>query len=649
MKRIRRNILLFLVLLFLLSPFIIQGEKPPAGRELMILFTHDLHSYFLPHQVMTPKGNSVQQGGYARLAALINEQRKKHPNKTLLVDAGDFSMGTLFHTAFIREALDLRALGRMGYDVVTLGNHDFDFHNDGLARMLKRAGEKERRLPALAVSNIVFSPNDPGDASLKQAFRDYPVKEYLVLERNGLRIGLFGLMGKDAADDTPFAKPITFADLSQTSRRLVDTLKNREKVDLIVCLSHTGTSPIKKRSEDEKLAREVPEIDVIISGHTHTLLPQPIIIGKTIIVSAGSYGEFLGLLGITVNKGRGAELTSYQLKPITAELPEDPDTAVEIETFKRTINREYLSLYHLQMDQVVARSDFDLESLSAAYDHPGEMGLGNLITDAFRQALRKTEGDRYTFINVSIAPLGLIRGSFNQGNITVADAFQVLSLGLGPDRLPGYPLLAFYVYGREIKDALEVETTVGPLIKKDAHLQISGAKFTFNPYRLWFDRVTAVQIQEPDGSYKPLAPNRLYRVCANLYTVKMISFVSSVTHGLLSVVPKDWQGRPLSDLKQAIVYINPNGSKPEELKEWIALVEYLQSFKDNNSNGPAKIPERYRGPQGRFRAEASLNPLNLIIGGNFITYGALTMVLLFALLLWLLFRLVVRRIKNHHR
>jgi 5'-nucleotidase / UDP-sugar diphosphatase len=646
MKRCCRLVILILYLCFICFPPMGKAEGSPAGQEITILFTHDLHSYFLPHQVLTPEGTPVQQGGYARLAALINEQRRRHQNKTLLVDAGDFSMGTLFHTAFIPEALELRALGRMGYDAVTLGNHDFDFHNDGLARMLKSAKDKGRSLPAVVASNVVFSPNDSGDATLKQAFRDFPVKEYLVLERNGLRFGLFGLMGRDAAVDTPFARPITFADLTQSARRIVDVLKNKEKVDLVVCLSHAGTSKNKKNSEDEILAREVPEIDVIISGHTHTVLPQPIVIGKTIIVSAGSYGEYLGLLGLSFIKGSGVKLTSYQLKPITADLPEDPNTAAEIEGFKKIINQEYLSLYDLKMDQVVAESDFNLESLNYAYDHPGEMGLGNLITDAFRQALQRAEGRNYAHIHLAIAPLGLIRGSFQKGKITVADAFQVLSLGLGKDELPGYPLLTFYVYGREIKDVLEVETTVAPLIKKDAHLQVSGVRFTFNPYRMWFDRITSVQIQEPDGSYLPLNPDRLYRVCSNLYTAKMIGYIGKVSHGILKIEPKDKNGLPLSDLKQAIVYINPKGSEPEELKEWIALVEYLQSFKDRNSSGLPGIPKKYLGPQGRFNVEASLNPISLVAGGNFITYGGLLALIVIMAVICLLLWALIRKIKS---
>ncbi|MBA4423556.1 MAG: bifunctional metallophosphatase/5'-nucleotidase, partial [Syntrophus sp. (in: bacteria)] len=272
----------------------VTAGEPAARERLVILFTHDLHSYFLPQRIAAPDGPPVERGGYAKLLSLIRENREG--DRTLLVDAGDFSMGTLFHTTFMTEAAELRLMAAMGYDVMTLGNHDFDFHLDGLAKALRKARAAEKKLPVIVASNVVFSPDGKGDGNLKEAFREYPVVPYAVIERRGVRIGLFGIMGKDAQVDTPFAKPVTFGDPVETSKKMADLLKNKEKADFIVCLSHTGTSKVKKNSEDENLARAVPEIDVIVSGHTHTTLSQPIVIGKTLIVSAGSYGAYLGRL-----------------------------------------------------------------------------------------------------------------------------------------------------------------------------------------------------------------------------------------------------------------------------------------------------------------------------------------------------------------
>jgi len=605
---------------------IFAGSSSAAGnqdRELLILFTHDLHSYLLPHQILTEEGNKMQRGGFAKLAYMIKEQRLMHQRKSLLVDAGDFSIGTLFHTSFLQEASELWLMGKMGYDVVTLGNHDFDFHADGLARMLQSARSKSKQIPVMVASNIVFSKNDPGDATLKQAILSYPVKEYTIIKKNGMRIGLFGIMGKDASHDAPFAKPLTFADPIRVSKRMVDILKNKEKVDIVICLSHSGTLPVKEYSEDEILAREVPQIDVIISGHTHRILPQPIVIGKTIIVSSGRYGENLGILKIIYTKGKDIRLAAYDLQSITAGIPDNITIAKDISGYKDIVNRNFLSAYRLTFDQVIAESDFNMESLASAHANPREMGLGNIITDAYRYAIQKAEGKNYEYVHFALVPLGLIRDSFQKGKIKVADVFQVLSLGTGIDGVAGYPLLAFYINGRELKDILEVETSVAPLKKVDAHLQVAGVKFKFNPRRILFDRVTQVLVQDEKSDYKPLDTQKLYRVCSNLYTAGMINYVSSVSNGLLSIKPKDKNGRVLPDIKQAIIYMDKNSPEAKELKEWIALVQYMRSFPDINKNGIPDIPEKYQKPEGRIQAEPSMNPVKLITGGNAITYGVL--------------------------
>lgn len=631
---------------------IFAGNSAAAGnknRELVILFTHDLHSYLLPHRILTEEGKRMQQGGYAKLAYLIKEQLLLNQNKTLLVDAGDFSMGTLFHTSFSQEAFELRLMGKMGYDVITLGNHEFDFHPDGLARMLQSARHKSKQLPVLTASNIVFSKNDPRDETLKQAFQSYPVDEYSIIEKNGIRIGLFGIMGQEAAHDAPFAKPLTFADPVRTSKRMVDILKNKEKVDMVICLSHSGTLPVKEYSEDEKLARAVPQIDVIISGHTHRSLTQPIVTGKTIIVSSGRYGENLGVLKIIYRKGKDIKIAAYDLQNVTAGIPDNIIIAKDIAGYKDIVNRNFLSAYHLSFNQVIAESNFNMESLASAYAHPREMGLGNMITDAYRYAVQKAEGENYEYVHLVLEPLGLIRDSFQKGKITVADAFQVLSTGIGADGVAGYPLLAFYINGKELKDILEVETSVAPLKKVDAHLQISGVKFKFNPDRILFDRVMQVLVRDEKGDYKPLDPQKLYRACSNLYTAEMINYVSEVSHGLISIKPKDKNGCPLTDVKQAIIYTDKNLPKAAELKEWIALVQYLRSFKDANKNGIPEIPEKYRTPEGRIQAEPSMNPVKLIGGGNAITYGALLIGLVLLGGFVFLFMLVVKKIRSSVR
>jgi 5'-nucleotidase / UDP-sugar diphosphatase len=624
----------------------LAAGEPAARERLVILFTHDMHSYFLPQRVATPNGPPVERGGYAKLLTLIRENREG--DRTLLVDAGDFSMGTLFHTTFMTEAAELRLMAAMGYDVMTFGNHDFDFHPDGLAKALRTARASEKKLPVMVASNVVFSPDGKGDSNLKEAFREYPVLPYTIIERRGIKIGFFGILGKDAQIDTPFAKPVTFGDPVETSKKMVDLLKNKEKADLIVCLSHTGTSPQKKNSEDENLARAVPDIDVIISGHTHTVLTKPIVVGKTLIVSAGSYGAYLGRLAVNYEKEAGMTLAGYELKPVTKEIPDDPDLAREIAAYRRDVDKGYLAAYGSRVDQVVAESAFDMETLDYAQAHPGETGIGDMITDAFRYAVEKAEGSRYEHIDIAMEPLGTIRDSFLKGPITVADIFRTLSLGLGTDGDPGYPLVTYYITGKELKDLLEVETTVGNM-KRDAHLQFSGVNFSFNPHRISFDRVTSIRVRNAKGVYEPVDQEKRYRICMNYYTAQMVNYVRNASYGLLSITPRDREGRPVADTKQGIIDADAIAPGVQEIKEWVALATYMKNFPDLDGNGIPEIPARYRHPEGRFSPAPSWNPIRLVAGGNGITYGAIGIGILLHILgivvIGFFFRLIRRRIR----
>ena len=626
------------------------ADLPANGRKnLTVLFTHDLHSHFLPDRIPRPGGGHETQGGYARLAYRIEQERAKAPEKTLLVDAGDVAMGTLFHTDFREEASELRLMGKMGYDAATLGNHDYEFLPAGLAAMLRSARARGERLPVLVASNVVFTADDPRDAPLKAAFREFPVLEYTVLERNGLRIGLFGLMGHDAAEDCPYSVPVTFADITERSRAVVDLLRNREKVDLILLLSHVGTHPVKSRSEDEILAREVPGIDVIISGHTHTVLPEPILVGKTTIVSAGCFGASLGVLDLDWSREEGARVAAYRLEKISSDLPEDPGIAREIEKYKGILNGRYLAATGNSHDEVIAECTFDFPSSAYGQTKLAETGLGNLIADAYRFAVRRAEGKDYRHVHIAVTFDGIIRDTLLAGKITVADVFKILALGLGMDDRAGYPLLALYLNGAEVRSLLEVQTSIAPM-KHDAQFQVSGLRFTYNPCRVPFDRVLSVDVQEEDGAYHPLVADKIYRICVNAYAAKMLGFVRKASHGLIRFAPKDAGGNPVVDWNAVRIDDEAVTAGTQELKEWVALARYLSSFHDRNGNGIPDIPESYRSPEGRSSAQPSWNPVNLLRGAGWITWcvlaAAVIVLILLALIFWWVIRLAWRRTRR---
>ncbi|MGE5396601.1 MAG: bifunctional metallophosphatase/5'-nucleotidase [Chitinophagales bacterium] len=640
------KLIVFLVFVLVLGCLVQPGTGAAESQHLTILFTHDLHSHLQPYPDINSQGKEEERGGFARLASVIQREKSKNPGGVLVVDAGDFSMGTLFHTLFTREPVELGLMGKMGYDATTFGNHEFDFDSPGLAAALNNSQGKGQTLPQMIASNIGFKPGQETKSGLKIAMDKYPVKDYSIIEKNGIKIGVFGLLGKDATHDLIWGDDIAVKDQIETAKRVVNVLKNKEKVDLIVCISHSGTREVKEDSEDEILAEEVPEIDVIISGHTHTTLSKPIIKGKTIIASAGCYGKYMGIIDLDIRSGE-AQLSKYQLEDISPEIPTDQSVASDIQGYKELVSRDFLSQYGLTFDQALAESSYSMKTLEFGRKSDEETGLGDMIADAIKAAVMKTEGENGDYLNLAVAPQGEIRDSLSSGAIKVDDVFRVLSLGMAPDGSASYPLVSCYFYGKEIKNCLETQA-VFAAVKPDYNLQLSGVKFRYNPNRIPFDRIYQLEISTPQG-YEEIQPDKLYRVSASYMTMVMLSKMGSLSYGIINAEPKDREGNPIKDLKQTVIDVNPNKPGIQELKEWKCLADYLLAQPDKNGNGIPDIPASYSRSAGRYQAIASWNPIYLIKGATYITWGAIGLLVLVLLLIIIVVKLVtmIRRKRKY--
>ncbi|MGI6549514.1 MAG: bifunctional metallophosphatase/5'-nucleotidase [Syntrophomonadales bacterium] len=622
-----------------------MGSAVPAqSHQLTILFTHDLHSRFDPYEVVNDQGQVELRGGLAQLASIIERERKAKPGRVLVVDGGDFSMGTLIHTLFETEAAELRMMGKLGYDATTFGNHELDFDTSGLAAMLMAARESGGPLPRLVSANVGVKPDRVAQSGLQAALDSFPVKPYTVIDKAGIRIGVFGLLGKDATIDLIWDEDVQVADPITTAKQIVKQLQEKEKVDLIVCLSHGGTEA-KGNSEDEILAEQVPEIDFIVSGHTHTTLAQPIIKGSTIIGSAGCFGSYLGILRLDCQPGQRPALVSYQLEEITGELTPMPAIQAEINRYKRMVDRQFLAESGYTYDQILAEADYSMESYVSMMESRVESGLGDLIADSFRAAVREAEGDTGDYLHMAVQPVGEIRASLTAGNLEVDEVFQVLSLGQGPDKTIGYPLVSCYLTGKEIKNCLETQSTMAPLSFKYS-LQVSGITFRYNPNRVPFDRIYDTRISTPDGGYEPIQPNRLYRVCTSYMTAVMLSKMGDVSFGIITATPKDKTGQPITDLADAVIDADPDLPGVQELKEWRALADYLAAQPDLDGNGIANLPANYRQPEGRYQAVPSWNPVDLFRGTTYITWGLLTGLIIVLGLSFLAVRGITRRLRR---
>lgn len=627
-----------------------------------ILFTHDLHSHFLPQS--TAEGG--ESGGYARLKTVIDGERAMNPD-ALLVDGGDFSIGSLIQTLYTTQAAELRTMGAMGYDAVTIGNHEFDHKGTGFAEMLNSAkaaqqaavelllvdarpledmdAYKERFgpvtpvLPTLLEANYAPADDNPDLASIRSAMENYGVTDCVTLERGGVTYGLFGLMGVDSDECAP-TSGFTRTDAAKAAKRCVETLKG-EGAEIIVCLSHSGTGDSLASSEDEELAKAVDGIDVIVSGHTHSTLAEPLVVNDTYIVSSGPYCQNLGSLTFSWDDGGEKRLLDYRLIPIDETVAENPEIAGLVERWKDMVGETYLARYGLTYDEVLTHTDCDLTTPVSAVQENN--GLGTLVSDAFLWADR-TLNAAYADSphTVSVTADGVLRANLPAGDLTATMAFDVLSMGVGEDGTSGFPLVAVYLTGKELKAAMEVDASVTPIMPA-AQLYMSGAKYAFNTKRMFFNRVydaalTDVTFDESGtGNAYEIDDNALYRVVTGMYSAQMLGTVKSKSMGLLSLEPKQANGTPVTDFADCILY-DANGN---ELKEWYALAAYLEQF------GEDGLPDRYADPaNGCKQVSDSFAPGQLLAGWNGITWVVLGIVLLILVLILLLIRSLRRRIRR---
>ena len=646
MKR-GKKILALLLIITMLLPFVmnIPAEAAEKSKQLDVLFTHDTHSHLNSFSTIVD-GEQKEVGGFAKIKTLIDEKKKENPD-TLILDGGDFSMGTLIQTVYDTEAAELRMLGYLGCDVSTFGNHEFDYRSKGLADMLTVAKKSGETVPSLVVCNVDWDSMEKaglseGQKQIQSAFENYGVKDYVIVQKGDVKIAVVGVFGVDALKCAPTCE-LLFKDPVESVKKTVEEIKKNETVDMIACVSHSGTWEDEKKSEDEILAKEVPDLDLIISGHTHSELKEPIQHGNTYIVSCGEYGRNLGLLSMTQKQDGRWELNSYELIPVSEEVEPDQEAQERIDALMDRVDTNYLTNFGYTRDEVLAENDVEFNSLEEMETKHEELNLGDIMSDSYIYSVEHSEDYNGTPVDVAVVPSGCVRDTYTKGDITVEDVYNSFSLGIGTDGLAGYPLIDVYLTGKELKLAAEVDASVSDFMTT-ARLYCSGLNFTYNPHRMILNKVTDCYLTREDGKRIEIQDDQLYRVVTDLYTGQMLGSVMEMSYGLLKIEPKDKDGNPIENLEdQAIM----EGDK--ELKAWDAIARYMQSFDDTDGNGIPNVPEYYETTHGRKVVDDSRNVINLVKNPNKFSVMIVGIVLVLILIIVLLVVLIRKVIKKRRR
>lgn len=598
-----------------------------SAQNLTILHTNDMHSRllgFAPNADYTPltTGDDNTIGGFARIAGLIKEIRKEKAEQVLVLDGGDFTMGTLFHTLEAETGFQLQLMSKMGYDAVAIGNHEFDWGPEKLGSIIARA-KIGGKIPSLLLSNIEFSDIQYQDDLLANMVDRGIVKPYEVIEKNGLKIGLFGILGIEASMVAPYAAPATFTDPVMTAKEIAGLLKNEEQVDIVICLSHSGVIETKKgkwEGEDVALAKAVPEIDLIISGHTHTSLHEPIQLGKQWIVQAGSEGRTVGRVELSFSEG-DLQVTSSKLVPINDDIQGDPDIQALIEKQQKKIGQAVFADYDFEIDKPLVETAFDLRFNEAT--NLETSNLGPLVADALYWYTARYDP---LGTDLVLVPGGIIRDEILKGETgqqLPADIFRILPLGSGVyEDTPGYSMVKIYLTGREIKTVLEV-MLLAPKISSGNFGYWAGVKYYYNALRMPLDQIYKVEIGNEEEGYQAIKlskdENKLYGLVTNSYVLEFLGLVDQITKGILKITPKFRNGEEIADLRMTVIDRDKHTPGTQEAKEWAALMSYLAQLPDLNGNRIPDVPEKYREPIKSGFKQVSINPVKLIKSTNGIT------------------------------
>lgn len=641
-----RIFMLAAVAVWLISGIPLEAQE--ANRlQFTVLHTNDEHSHFIPHPVADDHAEwpNTARGGAARIAAAIQafrDESEQTGEPVLLFSGGDIMGGAPFGWLGLEgDPPELSLMQHLGYDAMVLGNHEFDFGPEVLAAQLRRAGYPDAAgTMALLCANLDFPPDHP--------LFDLGVEAYRILEPiPGFRIGVFGLLGRDAFRKTAYPGNAKHLDPVKTAQEVVELLQALD-VDVIVALTHSGIE------EDRELAQKVDGIHLIVGGHSHTLLEKPERAGETIVVQAGSNYRYLGALRLEFDRESGrletmnsARNTPYIL-PADFNSPADSTVAELIAELERQLNDSVEVWTQGKVNNirsVIMNASFPL----MAGPPLQETELGNFIADAIRLSTSAVWGKP---VEVAVQANGAIRShvepgimSWSEGQITFYDLVLATGLGSGADGRPGFPVVAFYLTERELIRAMEASFLLSELLGNTYFLQYSGAAVEYDsrwsvagripwsgqPLPLYravsrakICRVAGIQTEDSNCEWLARDGDRLVAVATDYFIASFLPMVGKALPGL-NIVFKNEHGEPI-ELDEAIVY-HADGS---QLKVWQTVVNHALEM-PLNDDGIAVLSNHYSETGNRI--------VRVRFVPRIVIWVAITVPVLLLIAGWLVYRL----------
>jgi 5'-nucleotidase len=440
---------------------------------ITIVHVNDTHSHL---DAFGPKDRKLNGtiGGIAKAAYVIGSIRATESNVVLL-HAGDAFVGDFFFNQYFGVA-ELQLMSQLGFDAMAVGNHEFDLGPDVLTMALSNASPS---FPLLSANVDMSAYPNPA----LQSF----IKSTTIIERSGVKIGIFGMTVPD--DPTTNPAPVQILpNVGEIAYQMVTSLK-AAGVDIVVCLSHMGSL------YDQAIADGVPGIDVIVGGHNHYLFDQPVHVKhadgtETLILQAGEFYENVGELQLAVENGK-VSFANYKMIAVDQKVPKVPEIQAVVDQLKDGIVQTYGDVYH----KVEGVALFDLNRHYDTNSPLRDTPLGNLVTDALR---KKGKTD------IGVTSLGLTSQKIYAGPIVGADVFRAMPFGFDPATGLGLKLVKMRIQGDSL--LMGIETTLSFLgLSEDYFLQFSGMKFDYDATQPVGARVKLSSIRIGGKRFDPTA------------------------------------------------------------------------------------------------------------------------------------------------
>ena len=545
---------------------LVYAEDDEENEDIKILYTTNLNDHIEGRYEKNANGDSVYVSGYSLLKGAIDLNRD---DNSILVDAGNFSFGTIYNSIYATDAPDLSMLATMGYDAVNLGPRDFSYGINTLATMVNAASAS----PTVVSANI-----DPSANKLNQALEAREASTYKIIEKGETKIGIFGVIDREdlSNNDKVYVK-----DPFEVVPDLVTDIK-REGASIIVCLwsgDIFGAETIAKNNHD---------IDVIVCCEDdvkYETVTKSTIENTSIVFTKGDARE-LGIL--TVDKeGKATSISKFELSEENCNW--DAATYDAEKKYRSAVSSTILRRYGLSFNTSYARIGYDTDNLKALDSGLVNCSSADLVTDSFVNAYKAREDDNS--IVVSVTTRSMITGYLKEGAVSINDIFSLVNQGVGSDELVGRTLIRVYMYGKDLRNLCELDCSYLKDVTDD-QLYFGSMRYDYDGRRMEWNRVEEVYVESTRGYFIPVRDDEVYPVIMNEAVYELLPRLIKRSKGNISI---DYYGIDMAEIED-IDELRLHYDDGTLVKEWTAVAKYMSRY-EKGKNG-YQIDSEYKAARG---------------------------------------------------